>query len=660
MEGKLKLGRLLKILLLIPVPLAYYGVHRLLESSGGFLMIPFFGIIPLLALAGLFIKSRRRLFTVLGIIYLAVMAVMIVTEILFLPYRAYELWFELFRASIERGRVSHLFVKMASWLTALICWIIIGQTSFLRALAKILYLGLFFLFLLWPSVLTALVFLIALFLDRLGDRNHKGLIILTCLALLVGLTGLNSPPKGSRMVDAGSDNLITLMTDVWPALPLLYDIPLYGESLSGSGSMETGGRPTLTNNIIMTVTGGPGDQIYLRTRTYARNGESLNGVPVTETLIEAPREIPPQANTIGVTVKADFMNMIPFTGESVLMEWRGEQYAIDGKELTLLPEPALFMDESYVLVEEDDREVSPADPERLERFTRPGGTPSEALLDLAEKLRGDDHIETVRNIRSYLADNHVYSLDTEEDENYTEHFLFQTKEGYCLHFASSFVVLARLNGIPCRFVEGYLINFPHEEEFFESYGAVPSVITQPVTGLSSHVWPEIYLDGMGWVEFEVTAPFVRGDSLTADDRLTRRQLTQIQGLLPREEETVPFWQRIPPLVPILAGFLILAGIALWQLKRYLSHRLNRTSHIVARFIRTAGRAGISRPEERGWLRWEEELRLNVRATEPILKEILPVILKARYTDHELDHGEKEILKASFPPFKDYCKEYRRS
>ncbi len=85
-------------------------------------------------------------------------------------------------------------------------------------------------------------------------------------------------------------------------------------------------------------------------------------------------------------------------------------------------------------------------------------------------------------------------------------FLFETGEGYCVHYASAMVMLLRLNGIPARTVSGYRYVFPYERQ--SSY---------EVLGANAHVWPEAYISGFGWVGFEPTTVYA-----TAADRTWHR------------------------------------------------------------------------------------------------------------------------------------------
>jgi len=78
--------------------------------------------------------------------------------------------------------------------------------------------------------------------------------------------------------------------------------------------------------------------------------------------------------------------------------------------------------------------------------------------------------------------------------NSVDDFLFTTKQGFCEHYASSFVFLMRAAGIPARVVTGY-----QGGEFNELGGYY--VVRQ----YDAHAWAEVWLRGRGWVRVDPTA-----------------------------------------------------------------------------------------------------------------------------------------------------------
>jgi hypothetical protein len=73
--------------------------------------------------------------------------------------------------------------------------------------------------------------------------------------------------------------------------------------------------------------------------------------------------------------------------------------------------------------------------------------------------------------------------------------LFGDKIGYCVHFAHAAVYLWRSAGVPARVGVGY-----RTEEDTRQGGS-----TLLVRSGDAHAWPELYLDGIGWVILDIAA-----------------------------------------------------------------------------------------------------------------------------------------------------------
>jgi transglutaminase-like putative cysteine protease len=73
-------------------------------------------------------------------------------------------------------------------------------------------------------------------------------------------------------------------------------------------------------------------------------------------------------------------------------------------------------------------------------------------------------------------------------------FLFNTREGFCEHYASSFTVLMRAAGVPARVVTGY------QGGYWNPLGNYLLVRQS-----DAHAWSEAWLEGRGWVRVDPTA-----------------------------------------------------------------------------------------------------------------------------------------------------------
>ena len=75
-----------------------------------------------------------------------------------------------------------------------------------------------------------------------------------------------------------------------------------------------------------------------------------------------------------------------------------------------------------------------------------------------------------------------------------DEFLFTTRQGFCEHYASSFVFLMRAAHIPARVVTGY------QGGEFNAVGNY-YIVRQS----DAHAWAEVWLSGQGWVRIDPTA-----------------------------------------------------------------------------------------------------------------------------------------------------------
>jgi transglutaminase-like putative cysteine protease len=75
-----------------------------------------------------------------------------------------------------------------------------------------------------------------------------------------------------------------------------------------------------------------------------------------------------------------------------------------------------------------------------------------------------------------------------------DEFLFETRAGFCEHFAAAFTVLMRAAGVPARVVTGYQGG---------ELNPVDRIIT--VRQSDAHAWTEVFLTGRGWVRVDPTA-----------------------------------------------------------------------------------------------------------------------------------------------------------
>ena len=132
-----------------------------------------------------------------------------------------------------------------------------------------------------------------------------------------------------------------------------------------------------------------------------------------------------------------------------------------------------------------------------------------------------DYPETVQ---SYLEHIYTYTLTPKKapkNEDATLYFLQESREGYCVHFASSATLLLRAMGIPARYVEGYVIS---PNDFSKgSFDAKTGQYTVNVPESNAHAWTEYYTEDEGWQILDATPGYT--ESSIASDPASASQST---------------------------------------------------------------------------------------------------------------------------------------
>lgn len=112
--------------------------------------------------------------------------------------------------------------------------------------------------------------------------------------------------------------------------------------------------------------------------------------------------------------------------------------------------------------------------------------------------------DTVVAVKRFL-DEYKYDRTTETSHggaDAVDSFLFNEREGNCVDFASSMVVMLRSVGVPARLCTGYL-----RGELDRDTGNLI------ILGLHYHAWAEVYFPGYGWMEFEPTPSSPSGEAI---------------------------------------------------------------------------------------------------------------------------------------------------
>lgn len=229
--------------------------------------------------------------------------------------------------------------------------------------------------------------------------------------------------------------------------------------------------------------------------------------------------------------------------------------------------------------------------------------------------------------------------EVQSASDFLDYFLLEKKEGYCTYFATAFVLLARAEGIPARYLQGYCVPMKMGEV--------------QVLNTMAHAWPEAYIEGVGWISFEPT-PGRREHQYaywkTREERLmeeTRNGQPIMENkdipvgeanAVAMEEEGDRDNKRLPSLLGMAAGaFLCLVAIVLvleLLVSRYRYEKMAPSKRYrvqMQRNMRRLSLLGIRREEG------ETLQELNNR-----FKEKYQLSLKSIESYEQFLYGEKEV------------------
>ncbi len=122
--------------------------------------------------------------------------------------------------------------------------------------------------------------------------------------------------------------------------------------------------------------------------------------------------------------------------------------------------------------------------------------PGSLLQKLVKMLDEDDDVSKLHTLSSMILDKVAYEPGRTHAETTAEDAL-SLGHGVCQDHAQIFIASARLLGFPARYVSGYL--------FMEDQ----------VQQEASHGWAEAYVDGLGWIGFDVA------NGISPDERYIR-------------------------------------------------------------------------------------------------------------------------------------------
>lgn len=131
----------------------------------------------------------------------------------------------------------------------------------------------------------------------------------------------------------------------------------------------------------------------------------------------------------------------------------------------------------------------------------------------------------------FRQENFIYSLNPPSlGEHPMDDFLFETRKGYCEHYAAAFVTLMRAAGVPARVVNGY-----------QGGELNPAGNYYIVRQWDAHAWAEVWLEPKGWTRVDPTSAVAPERVEMGMDALRR---LAARGTLFGSLTTGELWRRI--------------------------------------------------------------------------------------------------------------------
>lgn len=140
-------------------------------------------------------------------------------------------------------------------------------------------------------------------------------------------------------------------------------------------------------------------------------------------------------------------------------------------------------------------DLSPAERRAFTRLPEQSNPRTRELV--AQWLAGDPSPQRIieRALDVFRAEGFFYTLTPPPLGRHTaDEFIFDTREGFCEHYASAFAIMLRTAGLPTRIVTGY--------QGGELNGIGNYYIVRQT---DAHAWVEVWLENRGWIRVDPTA-----------------------------------------------------------------------------------------------------------------------------------------------------------
>ncbi len=294
---------------------------------------------------------------------------------------------------------------------------------------------------------------------------------------------------------------------------------------------------------------------------------------------------------------------------------------------------------------------------------------------LAEKWRANSENDAavVQAVLTYFhQQDFLYTLEPPPlYANSVDDFLFETKQGFCEHYASTFVFLMRAAHIPARVVTGY-----QGGEFNDTGNYY--IVRQS----DAHAWAEVWLSGQGWVRIDPTAAIAPArvqSGLSAALPLMARNPPQWMRNLRLNWDTIAnqwnqwvlgynterqfafltrlgiesvTWQKMVMSMAVGAG-LVIALFALFMLRHMFAHRPDKIQTAWLKLCRKLAKIGLPRAAHEGAQDYAQRIATVRPDIADAIRDLATRYSALRYGMGQDEQTQREFIRLikKFPSFR---------
>lgn len=245
------------------------------------------------------------------------------------------------------------------------------------------------------------------------------------------------------------------------------------------------------------------------------------------------------------------------------------------------------------------------DEEMTKQYCTLGASVTPRTKDLAVSLTKNciSDYEKVMAVQKYLEENYHYNLNppmTPKGEDLVDYFLFESRVGYCVHYATAMTVLLRAAGVPARFVCGFVSPQKQGDTFV-------------VRNSQAHAWVEVYSHLLGFYPVDAVGNAQQGSYRPG---ASSRAGGTVQNTGKKNTGAKPSAGSLIPPVALQAGALLLCLAAAFVIVRKATRfrhlkKLDANARIIGSyryFLSVLGRFGFRRKPSETFYEFGERLK----------------------------------------------------